>query len=130
MNASISSLIARLTMAALFLPAGINKITGYAGTVGYMDSQGVPGILLPLVILVEVGGGLALLAGFQTRLVSWGLALFTLLAAILFHRNFGDAQMGMVNMIMFFKNFAIAGGLVALAALGGGAYSVDGRKAG
>ena len=130
MNASISSLIARLTMAALFLPAGISKITGYAGTVGYMDSQGVPGILLPLVILVEVGGGLALLAGFQTRLVSWGLALFTLLAAILFHRNFGDAQMGMVNMIMFFKNFAIAGGLVALAALGGGAYSVDGRKAG
>jgi putative oxidoreductase len=128
MNASIASLIARITMAALFLPAGISKITGYAGTSGYMDSQGVPGILLPLVILVEVGGGLALLAGFQTRLVSWGLALFTLLAAILFHRNFGDAAMGMVNQIMFFKNIAIAGGLVALSALGGGEYSVDGRK--
>ena len=130
MNPSVSSLIARLTMAALFLPAGISKITGYAGTAGYMDSQGVPGILLPLVILVEVGGGLALLAGFQTRLVSWGLALFTLLAAYFFHRNFSDAQMGMVNQIMAFKNIAIAGGLVALAALGGGAYSVDGRKAG
>ena len=129
MNASIASLIARITAAALFVPAGISKIAGYAGTVGYMESQGVPGWLLPLVILVELVGGLALLAGFQTRLVSWGLALFTLLAAILFHRNFSDAATGMVNQIMFFKNIAIAGGLVALSALGGGEYSVDGRKA-
>ena len=129
MNPSIASLIARITAAALFVPAGISKISGYTGTVGYMDSQGVPGMLLPLVILVELVGGLALLAGFQTRLVSWGLALFTLLAAILFHRNFSDAATGMVNQIMFFKNIAIAGGLVALSALGGGEYSVDGRKA-
>ena len=129
MNSSIAALIARIAMALLFLPAGIGKITGYAGTAGYMDSQGVPGILLPAVIAVEVLGGLALLVGFQTRFAAWALAAFTLLAAILFHRNFGDAQTGMVNQVMFFKNVAIVGGLIALAALGAGAYSVEGRKA-
>ena len=125
MNSSIASLIARITAAALFVPAGISKISGYTGTAGYMDSQGVPGMLLPLVILVEVVGGIALLAGFQTRLMAWALAGFTLVAAILFHRNLGDQ----IQAIMFFKNIAIAGGLVALSALGGGEYSVDGRKA-
>ena len=106
MNASIASLIARLTMAALFLPAGISKIFGYAGTAGYMDSQGVPGMLLPAVIAAEVLGGLAILLGFQTRLAAWGLAAFTLLAAILFHRNLTDQMQA----VMFFKNIAIVGG--------------------
>ena len=124
MNPSIASLIARIAMALLFLPAGLSKIGGYAGTAGYMDSQGVPGILLPAVIAVEVIGGTALLAGFQTRYAAWALAAFTLVAAVLFHRNLGDQMQA----IMFFKNIAIVGGLIALAALGAGAYSVDGRK--
>jgi putative oxidoreductase len=125
MNSSIASLIARIAMALLFLPSGLFKIAGYSGTAGYMDSQGVPGVLLPAVIAVEVLGGLALLVGFQTRLAAWALAAFTLLAAILFHRNLGDQMQS----VMFFKNIAITGGLLALAALGAGEYSVEGRRA-
>ena len=125
MNASLASLIARITMAELFLPAGLSKIFGYAGTAGFMESQGVPGLLLPGVIALEVLGGLALLAGFQMRYAAWALAAFTLVTALLFHRNLGDQT----QMVMFFKNFAIVGGLIALSALGAGAYSVDGRRA-
>ena len=83
-------------------------------------------MLLPAVIAVEILGGAALLAGFQTRYAAWGLAAFTLLAAVLFHRNLGDQMQA----IMFFKNIAVVGGLIALAALGAGAYSVDGRSDG
>jgi putative oxidoreductase len=105
-----TNLVARILMALLFLPAGVNKIMGYAGTQAYMEALGVPGILLPLVILLEVGGGLALILGWQTRIVSLALAGFTLLAAFIFHTNFGDQM----QMIMFMKNIAITGGLLAI----------------
>ena len=119
-----SSVIARVLLAHIFILAGMNKIMGYAGTQGYMESMGVPGMLLPLVILVEVGAGLAVLVGWQTRLSAYSLAGFTVVSAVIFHSNLGDQT----QMIMFMKNFAIAGGLLLLAEHGAGAFSLGNRK--
>ncbi|MDH5368623.1 MAG: DoxX family protein [Gammaproteobacteria bacterium] len=119
-----SSVVARILLSHIFILAGLLKITGYAGSQGYMESVGVPGILLPLVIILELGGGLALLVGWQTRLISYTVAAFTVIAAIIFHSNLADQM----QMIMFMKNFAIAGGLLLLAEHGAGAYSLDNRK--
>ena len=89
-----------------------------------MNATGIPGELLPLVILLELGGGLALIAGWKTQWISLILALFTVAAAILFHNNFDDQM----QLIMFQKNIAIAGGLILLAVYGAGTYSVDRLK--
>ena len=118
-----SSLISRVLLSHIFILAGFSKITGYAGTQGYMESVGVPGMLLPLVILLELGGGLAILVGLKTKLVSYALAGFSIIAAIIFHSNLADQ----IQMIMFMKNFAIAGGLLLLAEHGAGRYSFDNR---
>lgn len=120
----VTQLLARLMMGQIFLIAGLQKIGGYEGIQGYMESAGVPGMLLPLVILVEAGGGLALIIGWQTKLVAMVLALFTLAAAVLFHNNFADQM----QMIMFMKNIAISGGLMLLAVYGAGGYSVDSHR--
>ena len=119
----ISQFVARLFLAQMFLLSGIFKISGYAGTQGYMEAMGVPGMLLPLVIALEIGGGLAIIAGWQTRLVSIVLAAFTLAAAAIFHNNLADQT----QMIMFMKNIAIAGGFILLAVHGAGGYSWDNR---
>lgn len=111
-------LVARLLLAYIFLVAGWGKIVGYAGTAGYMESMGVPGALLPLVILVEFGGGLALLFGFQTRFASLGLGIFSILTAFIFHGGPDDA-------INFMKNFAMAGGFFALMLYSAGRFSLD-----
>lgn len=110
-------------MSLIFILAGFSKITGYAGTQGYMESVGVPGMLLPLVILLELGGGLAILIGWNTKLVSYALSGFTIIAAIIFHSNLADQ----LQMIMFMKNIAIAGGFLLLAEHGAGSYSLDNR---
>ncbi|MBI3773397.1 MAG: DoxX family protein [Gammaproteobacteria bacterium] len=120
----ISTFIGRLLMGQIFLLAGISKITQYAGTQGYMDAFGLPGAMLPLVILLEIGGGLALIVGWQTRWAAWALAAFTLVAGAVFHHNFADQT----QMIMFMKNLAIAGGLLFVAAHGAGAFSIDQRR--
>jgi putative oxidoreductase len=117
-------LLARLFLAHIFLLAGFGKITGYAGTQGYMESMGVPGALLLLVIVLEIGGGLALIVGLFTRWAALALALFCVAAAVIFHRNFADQM----QMIMFMKNFAMAGGLLLLYVHGGGAFSIDARR--
>lgn len=117
-------LAGRILLAAMFLLAGLNKITGYAGTVGYMESVGVPGALLPGVIALEVLGALAVIVGFQTRLVALALAGFTLAAALLFHANFADQ----IQMILFLKNVSIAGAFLLLAANGAGSLSFDARR--
>lgn len=117
-------LAGRILLAAMFLLAGLNKITGYAGTVGYMESVGVPGALLPGVIALEVLGALAIIVGFQTRLVALALAGFTLAAALLFHANFADQ----IQMILFLKNVSIAGAFLLLAANGAGSLSLDARR--
>lgn len=118
---SFLNLAARILMSQIFIVSGIGKITGYAGTQAYMAKAGVPGALLPLVILTELGGGLALLFGFQARWAALALAGFSLLAALLFHLHPGD-QMQMIN---FMKNLAIAGGLLLVVRHGGGAPGID-----
>lgn len=117
-------LVGRLLLAAIFIQAGWSKIGGYDEAVAYMAKAGVSGSLLPLVIVVELLGGLLIVIGWQTRLVAIGLAIFTILAAYLFHMNFGDRNQA----IHFMKNMAIAGGFLALAAGGPGAWSIDGRR--
>ena len=119
-----SSVVARILLAHIFVLAGISKITGYAGTQGYMEMMGVPGMLLPLVIILELGGGLALIAGWQTKWTAYALAGFSVISAVIFHSNLGDQM----QMILFMKNFAMAGGLLLLAEHGAGAYSLDNRK--
>ncbi len=113
---------ARVLLAVLFVLAGYGKIGGYDGTMGYMASQGVPGMLLPLVIALELGGGLLLVVGFQTRWVALALAVFTVVASLIFH--VGDGQV-----TMFLKNMAITGGLLLLYVHGAGPLSLDERKA-
>ncbi|ALB53563.1 DoxX family protein [Cronobacter turicensis] len=114
-------LVARILMPILFIVSGFGKITGYAGTQQYMEAMGVPGFILPLVVLLEFGGGLAIVFGFLTRTTALITAVFTLLTAFLFHSNFAEG----VNSIMFMKNFSIAGGYLLLALMGPGAYSLD-----
>ena len=121
---NLYSLLGRIGLSAIFIISGLGKIAGYAGTQQYMESAGVPGGLLPLVIALEVGGGLAILVGFGARWLAPAMAAFTVAAAFLFHANFAD-QMQMVN---FMKNIAIAGGFLTLAAQGAGAWSIDARR--
>jgi len=115
----------RSFLAAIFLISGLGKIGQYAGTQSYMAAAGVPGALLPLVILLEVAGALAIILGWQTRLIALALAGFSLLAALLFHVNFQEQ----IPMIMFLKNIAIAGGFLLLFVHGAGPWSLDARRA-
>lgn len=117
----ISQLIARIFLAQIFLLSGIFKISGYEGTQNYMDAMGVPGGLLPLVIALEIAGGLVLMVGWQTKWASLVLASFTLIAAAVFHSNLDDQM----QTIMLMKNIAIIGGLILLAIHGPGALSID-----
>ena len=122
---TLYSLLGRFGLSAIFILSGIGKIAGYAGTQQYMASAGVPGGLLPLVILIEIGGGVAVLAGAGIRWVAPLMALFTIAAALLFHSQLAD-QMQFIN---FMKNVAIAGGFLLLAAQGAGAWSIDAWRA-
>ena len=125
------TLIGRLLLALLFLPAGISKIGGFAGTVGYIASKGLPmpEVGAVVAILVEVVGGLALIAGFGTRIAAVVLAVFTLVATFIFHNYWGvPAEQAFVQQLMFFKNIAVVGGLLILAASGPGTLSVDARR--
>ena len=117
-------LAGRILIAAIFVIAGFSKIFGYEGTAGYMQSMGVPGMLLPLVIALELGGGLAIIAGWQTRIVAFALAGFCIVAAVIFHGNLGDQMQS----ILFMKNFALAGGFLFLVANGPGTLALDARK--
>lgn len=117
-------LVGRILIAVLFLPAGISKIGNYSGMQQYMESGGVPGIVLPLVILLEIGGGLALIVGWQTRIAAFLLAGFCVVSGILFHFQPEDQ----IQMILLMKNIAVAGGLLVLVGAGAGAISLDHRK--
>lgn len=125
------SLAARVLFVVMFLPAGIGKATGFSGTVGYIASVGLP---LPAVgaviaMIVEIVGSLALLAGFGTRVAALVLALFTLAAGYYFHAFWAaPADQALVAQLLFFKNIAIVGGLLALAANGAGQWSLDARR--
>ena len=113
----------RLLLAMMFLMAGLSKIGNYAGTQGYMDAMGVPGALLPLVIALEVLGGLAIILGWQTKIASLALAGFCVVSAVMFHNDFSNQA----EMSSFMKNVTIAGGFLLLFAHGPGAYALDNR---
>jgi putative oxidoreductase len=119
-------LVGRLMLALIFILSGWNKIGGFAGTQAYMESQGVPGALLPVVIALELGLGLLIAVGFKTRLAAIILAGFTLLAGLLFHFKPADPM----QMVSFMKNIAIVGGFLALAVTGAGGWSLDERARG
>ena len=126
------TLTGRLLLAALFLPAGISKISGFSGTAGYIGSVGLPMPELgaALAIAVEIGGALALIVGWGTRWAALALALFTLAATVFFHNFWAmPAEQVMMQQLMFMKNVAVVGGLLVLAAYGAGAFSVDARRA-
>ncbi|MFP1796010.1 DoxX family protein [Lonsdalea quercina] len=119
---SILILVARILMPILFIYAGYGKLgDAYAGTQQYMQAMGVPGALLPLTILLELGGGLAILFGFLTRIAAVSTAIFTLLTALIFHHDFAQAG----NELMFMKNLSISGGYLLLFVTGPGSYSLD-----
>lgn len=120
-----SELLGRLLMVAIFGLSGTGKLAQYAGTQAYMAAAGVPGALLPLVILLEIGGALAVLVGWKTRWAALALAGFSLASAALFHANFQDQ----IQTIMFMKNLAMAGGFLVLFANGPGPVSLDRRSA-
>lgn len=126
----VVALVGRILLAALFVPAGFGKLMGFAGTVGYIASVGlpVPQVAAVVAILVELGLGLALLVGFKTRWAAVGIALFTLVATISFHNYWAmAADKAFVNQLMFFKNIAVIGGLLVVAAFGPGRLSIDKR---
>lgn len=116
-------LAARLSLAALFIIAGFGKIGSYEGVAGYMSSMGVPGGLLPLVIALELVGGIAIAVGYRTRLVAFLLAGFSFLSGLIFHSPLDPNEQ-----TQFLKNLAIAGGFLLLVAHGAGQYSLDARR--
>ena len=124
----VAALVGRVLLAVMFVWAGWGKINGYEGTAGFMASAGMPmvGVLLPLTILVELGGGIALIVGWKARWVALALAAFTLIATITFHR-FWDMkpEAVMANTLFFYKNVAVIGGMLMVFAFGPGRFSVD-----
>lgn len=116
-----AKLVGRILLALMFVMGGWSKISGYSGTQAYMASAGVPGILLPLVIIVELIGGLMIVVGFKTRLAALALFGFTIAASVMFHMNWAAPM----QQLLFMKNLGIAGGFLVLFAAGAGAYSVD-----
>ena len=118
---TLLSLLGRVGLSLIFIISGWGKIAGYAATQQYMDSMGVPGALLPLVIALELGGSLAILTGTFTRWVAIALALFSIASAVVFHADFAN-QMQAIN---FWKNVSMAGGFLILAAHGAGNLSLD-----
>jgi putative oxidoreductase len=123
---SLTILLGRILLAVIFVLSGFNKLADIAGTAGYFGSMGlpVPTVTAVVVGLIELLGGLAIVVGFQTRIVSWVLAVFTIATALVAHTGWADQN----QMIHFLKNVAIAGGFLVLASSGAGAYSIDAKR--
>jgi len=119
--------IGRLLIAAIFLISGAGKLAAPAMTQGYIASVGLPLPLLAylLAVAIEVGGGILLVVGFQTRIVALVMAAFTVATALSFHTDFADQS----QMINFLKNIAMTGGLLQVVAFGAGPFSLDNRRA-
>ena len=119
--------VGRLMISTLFLLAGLSKIAAPAMTIGYIQSVGLPlpAVAFGLAAFTEIVGGTLLLLGYRTRIVAGVLFVFTLATAAFFHNHLGDQN----QFIHFFKNVAIAGGLLHVMAFGGGRLSLDGRRA-
>lgn len=127
------ALVGRILLALMFVLAGAAKISGFAGTVGYMAAHGVPmpNVLAVLAVALELGGGLALVFGLYTRWAALALGLFTLLVSFIFHPFWAvPADQVMVTNLLFMKNISVTGGMFVLAAFGGGAFSLDAMRSG
>ena len=117
----ILEFIGRIFISLIFLIAGVGKIFNYEGTIGYMESFGIPGYLLIPAIIIEILFPLLVIIGYKTKLAAIILALFTILLAIIFHTDFSDQM----QLMSFLKNFAIAGGFSIIFVKGAGKYSID-----
>jgi len=129
--ASIAALIGRLLIAFVFIPAGFAKLGDLSGTFAYTASGGLPGFFAIGALALEILGGVAILVGWQTRWAALGLAAFTLVTGVLYHYLPAQALEGfdaLLQTTMFYKNLAIAGGLLVLAGVGPGAFSLDARQ--
>lgn len=130
MNKALN-LTGRILLAALFLPAGLSKLSGFEGTVGYIGSVGLPfaSVAAGAAIAVEILGSVALIVGFQTRIVAAVLAMFTIVATVFFHAFWAAApEQAFVQQLLFFKNMGVIGGLLVLVSSGAGAWSLDAKK--
>jgi putative oxidoreductase len=129
---STLSLIGRLLLALMFIGAGVSKLDALAGTAAFMGSVGLPASTAAAgaVALFEIGAGVLLVLGWQARWAALALAGFTLVASFLFHAYWAmPAEQVMVQQLMFMKNLAVTGGLLMVAALGAGGFSLDARRA-
>jgi putative oxidoreductase len=124
---SYAPALGRLLLGAIFLIAGVGKLFDPAGTIGYIGAVGLPlpALGYAITLVVEIGGGLMLIAGYQARIAALTLAAFTVVAGIFFHNDFADQN----QFIHFLKNLALAGGLLQVVAFGAGRLSLDGRRA-
>jgi len=118
--------LGRLLLSLIFILGGASKFANLTATGGYMETVGLPGILAGPAAAFELVAGLAILLGWQTRLVALLLAGFCLVTAALFHSHFADQ----LQMAMFLKNLGLAGGFLTLYVHGAGGMSLDSRKAG
>ena len=128
---NLLNLMGRILIVTLFLPAGLSKLASLEGTLAYFASLGIPAPTFALIatIVIEIAGSIALLLGFQTRLVAIVMAIFTLLAAVTGHAYWAaPADAVFIAQLLFFKNIAVMGGLLVLASTGAGSFSIDGRK--
>lgn len=120
----LMDLAGRLGLAAIFALAALNKIQYYEANAQFMASGGLPGELLPLVIAFELIGAIFIALGFQTRITGLAFAGFSVITALLYHNQLSDQ----IQFLLFFKNIAMAGGFLVLAANGSGQLSVDARR--
>lgn len=129
--ADTAALVGRILLALIFIISGFGKITGYAGTAGYMASKGLPlvDVLLPLTILIELGGGLLIALGWKVRWAAAAIFLFMIPVTLVFHNPAGlapaEAQQQMIELL---KNLSIMGGMLCLVAFGPGGFSLDATK--
>ena len=130
---NLFALVGRALIALLFIPAGFSKIAGFAGVAGYIGSKGIPlpEVCAAIAIAAELGLGILLLVGWQARWSALGLAIFTAVITPIFHNFWAvDAAQKMMQQQAFFKNFAVVGGLLVIAAFGAGGFSLDGKRKG
>ena len=126
-NQDVMSLVGRILIASIFVLSGIGKISAPDATQAYIAAMGLPAPQLGFLVavIVELGGGVLLLVGYRTRIVALVLAAFCVVTALVFHHALGDQN----QMNHFLKNFAIAGGLLQLAAFGPGRFAFGSRVA-